>query len=89
MRVIVSGNLPIGCIPLYLSIFKTNISWGNYDEYQCLVELNEFSMYHNKQLKQAIEESKKQHPSVTIVYGDYYNAFMWLLQNAPSLGIPA
>ena len=43
-------------------------------------------MYHNDQLKQALEDLRKENPNVIAVYGDYYNAFLSVYQNAPHLG---
>ena len=72
-------------MPIYLTAFQTNNS-AAYDEHHCLKHLNNFSIYHNDQLKQAIEELKREYPNAVIVYGDYYNAFEWLFHRAPYLG---
>ncbi|KAI8022229.1 Acetylajmalan esterase [Camellia lanceoleosa] len=88
VRVVVPGNFPIGCFPIYLTIFQTNDSTA-YDEHHCLKQFNEFTMYHNNHLQQAIEELKRQYPNAIIVYGDYYNAFWWLLRCARHLGFDA
>ncbi|KAL6964714.1 acetylajmaline esterase [Sarracenia purpurea var. burkii] len=85
VRMIVPGNFPIGCFPIYLTGFQTNNS-AAYDENHCLKNLNNFSMYHNNHLQHSIEELRKEFPNVVIVYGDYYNAFQWLFKNAPFLG---
>ncbi|XVE62240.1 hypothetical protein DITRI_Ditri06bG0102200 [Diplodiscus trichospermus] len=84
-RVVVPGNFPIGCFPIYLTKFQTNDT-AAYDELHCLKELNDFSIYHNDLLQQAIEELKAEHPNVIIVYGNYYNAFLWVLSKANLLG---
>ena len=82
---VVPGNLPIGCLPIYLTIFHTNSS-AHYDEFHCLKGLNNLSVYHNDQLKLAIEDLRIENPNVVIVYGDYYNAFQWVYRNAQHLG---
>ncbi|KAJ6305932.1 hypothetical protein OIU76_003064 [Salix suchowensis] len=84
-RVVVPGNFPIGCFPVYLSQFQPNDT-AAYDEFKCIKGLNSFSSYHNELLKQTVEGLKKQYPDVIIVYGDYYKAFMSIYQNAQSLG---
>ncbi|KAG8651910.1 hypothetical protein MANES_06G034921v8 [Manihot esculenta] len=84
-RVIVPGNFPIGCMPIYLSGFHSNDS-SEYDEFHCLKGLNNFAMYHNEQLQQAIKELQEENPKVNIVYGDYYNAYKWILSKAALLG---
>uniref|UniRef100_A0A2N9H015 SGNH hydrolase-type esterase domain-containing protein n=1 Tax=Fagus sylvatica TaxID=28930 RepID=A0A2N9H015_FAGSY len=87
-RVVVPGNFPIGCSPIYLTAFQTNNS-AAYDEFHCLLGLNDLSMYHNYQLKQAIKDLRKENPNAIIVYGDYYNAFQWVHHHAPLLGFDA
>ncbi|GMJ11825.1 hypothetical protein like AT5G03980 [Hibiscus trionum] len=84
-RLVVPGNFPIGCFPVYLTLFQTDDTTA-YDELHCLIELNKFSIYHNNLLREAIDELKEEHPGVIVVYGDYYNAFLWLLSKADMLG---
>ncbi|XP_019196398.1 PREDICTED: acetylajmalan esterase-like isoform X2 [Ipomoea nil] len=67
-RIIVPGNFPIGCIPMYLTGFQTNEP-SAYDEHHCLRDFNNLSIYHNDLLKQAIQDLQKQHPHVTMIYG--------------------
>ncbi|KAH7543025.1 hypothetical protein FEM48_Zijuj02G0138900 [Ziziphus jujuba var. spinosa] len=88
LKIVVPGNFPIGCFPVYLTDFQTNDS-SAYDEYHCLKELNEFSIYQNDHLKIAIEDLKQKHPNVSILYGDYYNAFQWVYRHASNLGFDA
>ncbi|MGJ2483471.1 SGNH/GDSL hydrolase family protein, partial [Salmonella enterica subsp. enterica serovar Paratyphi A] len=85
VRVVVPGNFPIGCFPIYLTRFKTNNSTA-YDEHKCLKDLNELTKFQNEQLRQGIRELKKEFPNVVITYGDYYKAFEWLYNNADYLG---
>ncbi|KAG8363815.1 hypothetical protein BUALT_Bualt19G0061500 [Buddleja alternifolia] len=82
--IVVPGIFPLGCLPNHLTKFGTNNA-AAYDQYQCLKYLNDLSITHNQQLQRAIEEVKKENPKVTIVYGDFYNAYMALLRNAQRL----
>ncbi|KAL2247714.1 GDSL esterase/lipase At5g03980-like [Sesamum indicum] len=84
-RVVVPGNFPIGCLPIYKTAFHTNKS-AAYDENRCLKQLNDFAMYHNEQLQQAIEKLQQEHPNAIVVYADYYNAYQHLLHFAKSHG---
>ncbi|KAH7847994.1 hypothetical protein Vadar_032551 [Vaccinium darrowii] len=84
-RVVVPGNFPVGCFPIYLTAFQTNNSYA-YDFHHCLEDLNRFSKHHNHKLKKAIRELQIEYPTVAIVYGDYYHAFQWLFLNARFLG---
>ncbi|KAF2317056.1 hypothetical protein GH714_011337 [Hevea brasiliensis] len=78
-------HFPIGCIPIYPTGFHSN-DYSAYNEFHCLKGLNNFSMYHNEQLQQAIEELQEEHLNETIVYADYYNAYKWILRKAALLG---
>ncbi|XP_074268659.1 acetylajmalan esterase-like isoform X1 [Silene latifolia] len=84
-NIVVPGNFPIGCVPIYLVMFRAN-DGSKYDELGCLKEYNEFSMFHNQHLNEAIQDLQHQSPVVAIAYADYYSAMTWLLRHAPSLG---
>ncbi|XP_052192845.1 acetylajmalan esterase-like [Diospyros lotus] len=85
VRVVVPGNFPIGCLPIYLTAFETNAT-AAYDGNHCLKQLNSFASYHNNLLRETIKELKKEFPNVVIVYGDYYHTYKWLLKNVVALG---
>uniref|UniRef100_A0A8R7R3X8 GDSL esterase/lipase n=2 Tax=Triticum urartu TaxID=4572 RepID=A0A8R7R3X8_TRIUA len=84
--VLVPGNFPIGCVPVYLSGNKSYTS-TDYDQYGCLKWFNAFSQMHNQLLKQEITKLKSQNPGVRIIYGDYYGAFMEFVKNPSRNGI--
>ncbi|XP_019056136.1 PREDICTED: acetylajmalan esterase-like [Nelumbo nucifera] len=83
--VIVPGHFPIGCLPIYLTAFRSNDP-AAYDELKCLKGLNNLAMFHNNHLQRALKQLRKVYPDVTIVYADYYTALQWVLSHAPSLG---
>ncbi|KAL8134864.1 GDSL esterase/lipase At5g03980-like [Apium graveolens] len=85
VQVVVPGNFPIGCIPLFLTAFQTTNATA-YDKHQCLKDLNDFAIFQNQYLQQAISILKKENPNTIILYADYYNAFLWLLENCSYLG---
>ena len=60
---------------------------STFDENHCLREYNEFSIYHNRQLRGAIEKLKKENPGVTIVYGNLYHALQRVFSRATYLGM--
>ncbi|KAF8675875.1 hypothetical protein HU200_047368 [Digitaria exilis] len=84
---IVPGNLPIGCIPKYLMIFKSD----KHEDYEphtgCLRWMNEFSQYHNTLLMNELTKLRKLHPGVTIIYADYYGAAMEIFLSPEQYGI--
>uniref|UniRef100_A0A453T3T7 GDSL esterase/lipase n=1 Tax=Aegilops tauschii subsp. strangulata TaxID=200361 RepID=A0A453T3T7_AEGTS len=84
--ILVPGNFPIGCVPVYLRDYKSNTS-TDYDQFGCLKWFNTFSQMHNQLLKQKISMLKSQNPGVKIIYGDYYGAFMEFVKNPLRNGI--
>ncbi|KZV33202.1 acetylajmalan esterase [Dorcoceras hygrometricum] len=81
-RIVVPGLFPMGCGPVLLTKFP-----GPYDEYHCLKPYNDLAKYHNQKLMVAIEEVRREHPNVIIVYADYYAAYLSILRDASKLGL--
>ncbi|GFP96653.1 GDSL esterase/lipase at1g31550 [Phtheirospermum japonicum] len=72
---LVPGNFPIGCVPVYLTQFKALSTGKDYDpKTGCLVWLNKFSRYHNKMLRKELNRIQQLNPHVALIYADYYNA---------------
>lgn len=85
-RVIVPGTIPFGCMPVYLTSFRSSDPKA-YDELGCLKSLNDLSTYHNTYLRKALSLLSKEIPSdAVVVYADYYGAFRSVLRQASSLG---
>ncbi|KAK9705489.1 hypothetical protein RND81_07G060900 [Saponaria officinalis] len=84
-QIVIPGNFPIGCMPIFLTLFKTNDS-NMYDEIKCLKEYNGHAQFYNDQLQQTIIELQKNHSDVTIVYMDYFGVLQEILQHAALLG---
>ncbi|CAL4984425.1 unnamed protein product [Urochloa decumbens] len=84
-QIIIPGNFPIGCSPSYLSLFSTS-GTADLDDRGCLKTYNAFAQHHNEQLQAAIDDLRKANTDVTIIYADYYGAFLHLLDHASILG---
>ncbi|KMT00192.1 hypothetical protein BVRB_1g020080 [Beta vulgaris subsp. vulgaris] len=86
-RVVVPGNFPIGCLPIYLASFETK-DMNQYDDLKCLKGLNEFAKFHNDALKQALREIRAEYAgkNVAVVYADYYSGLRRILYNADAFG---
>ncbi|XP_051203249.1 GDSL esterase/lipase At1g28600-like [Lolium perenne] len=84
---IVPGNLPIGCLPVYLMAYKSDKKEEYEPETGCIRWLNEFSQYHNKILMDELEKLRKLHPNVSIIYADYYAAAMKIFVSPKHFGI--
>ncbi|XP_076922389.1 GDSL esterase/lipase At1g28570-like [Bidens hawaiensis] len=83
---LIPGNLPIGCSPVYLTKY-----YGSGDvEYDnstgCITQLNKFSEYHNELLKIELSQTRESYPEVNIIYADYYNAAMQFFRSPNKYG---
>ncbi|GER45949.1 GDSL-like Lipase/Acylhydrolase superfamily protein [Striga asiatica] len=86
-KLVVPGNFPIGCIPGNKAAFHTDNQTA-YDRYKCLKYLNEFAAYHNQQLQQGIQRlNEQEQPNATILYADFYKAYMFALRYSRTNGI--
>ncbi|KAH1063226.1 hypothetical protein J1N35_028213 [Gossypium stocksii] len=76
VTILVPGNLPIGCSPAYLTYFQGS-DVADYDPLTgCITWLNQFSEFHNEQLQKKLNQIRKLHRNVNIIYADYYNIAM-------------
>ncbi|XP_062209252.1 GDSL esterase/lipase At1g28600-like [Phragmites australis] len=78
--IVVPGNVPMGCIPRYLAMFRS-INPGDYDAAGCLRWLNDFAELHNRALKRVLERIPRDPTTVTVIYGDYYGAVLEITRN--------
>ncbi|KAJ1284299.1 hypothetical protein BS78_03G193700 [Paspalum vaginatum] len=85
-KLVVPGNFPIGCVPLYLSIFPSRKEDYYEEQTGCIKWLNEFAEYHNRMLQEELEKLRNLHPDVTIVYADYYGASLNMFRSPLQFG---
>ncbi|XP_047331877.1 acetylajmalan esterase-like [Impatiens glandulifera] len=86
-RIVVPGNIPIGCRPAYLTLFSNGTNNTNgYDLFGCLRSFNVFVELYNHDLQTALISLQQEFPQAIILYEDFYNAFRSLLLGAPLLG---
>ena len=69
--IVVPGVLPIGCFPIYLSIYGTSNA-ADFDGLGCLKKFNDLSTNHNNQLQAKIAALQRKYPSARIMYADFY-----------------
>ncbi|XP_078153496.1 GDSL esterase/lipase At1g28600-like isoform X2 [Carex rostrata] len=83
---LVPNDLPIGCLPRYLTMFQSEKKEDYDPESGCLKHFNEFAEYHNAMLFKELEKLQLLYPNVTIIYADYYEASMNIFRNPKKLG---
>lgn len=72
MYIVVPGVLPVGCFPIYLTLYQTSNA-GDYDQYGCLKRFNALSTYHNSLLQSKVSSLQSKYPWARIMYADFYS----------------
>ncbi|XP_020406825.1 GDSL esterase/lipase At5g45910 isoform X2 [Zea mays] len=86
--VVVPGVLPIGCFPLYLTLYPGSSKDGDYDEAGCLRSYNNLSSYHNELLRQAVSGLQSKHGGgVRLMYADFYAQVADMVRSPESYGL--
>ncbi|XP_039115761.1 GDSL esterase/lipase At1g28600-like [Dioscorea cayenensis subsp. rotundata] len=83
---LVPGNVALGCIPAYLDLYQSSNPEDYDQETGCIKWLNEFSQFHNLLLHNELELLQQLHPHATIIYADYYESMMAILQSPEQYG---
>ncbi|KAJ3694230.1 hypothetical protein LUZ60_009710 [Juncus effusus] len=84
--IVVPGVLPIGCFPVYLTIFQSS-NPSDYDQTGCLKRFNNLSVYHNSLLNQMISKLRAKYPNARIMYADFYNQVYQMVQSPQNFGL--
>lgn len=87
--IVVPGVLPIGCFPIYLTIYQSSNS-SDYDDLGCLNKFNDLSTYHNTLLKKRVDIIQSRHrKTVRIMYADFYSGVYDMVRNPQNYGTPS
>ncbi|KQK03299.1 GDSL esterase/lipase At5g45910 isoform X2 [Brachypodium distachyon] len=84
--VVVPGVLPIGCFPVYLTLYGGS-NQGDYDGDGCLKRFNDLSGYHNELLRQGISSLQSKYPGARLMYGDFYNHVTQMVRSPSIFGL--
>ncbi|KAF8725552.1 hypothetical protein HU200_020086 [Digitaria exilis] len=77
--VVVPGVLPIGCFPIYLTLYGTS-NGGDYDGDGCLKSYNGLSSYHNALLRRSLASLQRTYPHARIMYADFYSQVVHMIR---------
>nr|CAB3446491.1 unnamed protein product [Digitaria exilis] len=84
--IVVPGVLPIGCFPIYLTIYQSSNS-SDYDDLGCLNKFNDLSTYHNTLLQKRVDIIQSRHrKTARIMYADFYSAVYDMVRNPQNYG---
>ncbi|KAL6850135.1 hypothetical protein ACP4OV_020762 [Aristida adscensionis] len=84
-RVVVPGNVPMGCLPIILTLYASPRA-SDYDEHGCLREINALALDHNALLRSQVQALRARHPLATIAFADYYGPVLAFLQEPAYFG---
>ncbi|GJM85468.1 hypothetical protein PR202_ga01918 [Eleusine coracana subsp. coracana] len=88
VRLVIPGNFPVGCIPIYLAQVNATDPLA-YDADGCLAALNAFAELQNAALVEAVAGLRAAYPGAAIAYADYFGAYLRVLREARALGFDA
>ncbi|KAH9288358.1 hypothetical protein KI387_032475, partial [Taxus chinensis] len=83
-NILVQGIPPLGCSPAVLTLLNPRSS--DLDDNGCLRSYNQLSQNQNSLLQQTVQELSTKYPKVALVYADYYNIAMNILNNPSKNG---
>ncbi|XP_072998542.1 GDSL esterase/lipase At5g45910-like [Typha latifolia] len=84
--IVVPGVLPIGCFPIYLTLFQSS-NQGDTDQAGCMKSFNDLSSYHNSLLRQALANLQSKYSWTRIMYADFYDQYYQMAQSPQSFGL--
>ena len=84
-NVVVPGVLPVGCFPIYLTLYQTSNA-GDYDQYGCLRRFNALSARHNQLLQSKVTSLQGRYPGARIMYADFYSHVYDMVRSPGSYG---
>ncbi|XBH97418.1 hypothetical protein VPH35_127082 [Triticum aestivum] len=85
MYVVIPGVLPVGCFPIYLTLYQTSNA-GDYDQYGCLKRFNALSARHNSLLQSKVSSLQSKYPYAKIMYADFYSHVFDMVKSPTSYG---
>ncbi|AQK80478.1 GDSL esterase/lipase [Zea mays] len=87
-HVVVPGVLPVGCFPIYLTLYRTSNA-GDYDRHGCLRRFNALSARHNALLQRKVSGLRGRYPGARIMYADFYAHVYDMVRRPASYGFSA
>ena len=84
-NVVVPGVLPVGCFPIYLTLYQTSNA-GDYDQYGCLKRFNALSARLNQLLQSKVMSLQGRYPGARIMYADFYSHVYDMVRSPGSYG---
>ncbi|CAM0880402.1 unnamed protein product [Alopecurus aequalis] len=84
--VVVPGQLPMGCIPIMLTLYASPNKTDYDPQTGCLKKYNALAHYHNSVLFEAVYRLRSKYPASKIIYADYYTPVNDFLKKPTKFG---
>ncbi|KAK1693763.1 hypothetical protein QYE76_010460 [Lolium multiflorum] len=84
--VVVPGVLPIGCFPIYITLYGTS-NGADYDGDGCLKSYNDLSSHHNSLLRRSLANLQRTYPHTRIMYADFYSQVIHMIRAPQNFGL--
>lgn len=85
VHVVVPGMLPIGCLPMYLTLYNSSDA-NDYSSIGCLDKFNALTDRHNSLLEQAMQHVQRKYSWTRIRYADFFTPTIQFLTDPTQYG---
>uniref|UniRef100_A0A0A9M190 Uncharacterized protein n=1 Tax=Arundo donax TaxID=35708 RepID=A0A0A9M190_ARUDO len=86
---VVTGMVPAGCAAPILVMFPDADPAGYDPRTGCLKDMNELAIHHNSLLQEALHGLQAEHLDVEIIYTDFFNPVMEMVESPGKFGFEA
>lgn len=86
ITVAVAGQLPTGCVPLFLTLFASSNKLDYESDTKCLKAYNDLATYHNLLLVKELGQLRSKYPHTNIIYTNYYDPVISIVKHPDQFG---
>lgn len=86
ITVAVAGQLPTGCVPLFLTLFASSNKLEYEADTKCLKAYNDLATYHNLLLVKELGRLRGKYPHAIIIYTNYYDPVINIVKHPDHFG---
>lgn len=85
-NVVVPGVPPLGCFPPVLQQFASDDLTDYEPGTGCIKEMNELATYHNTLVQETVQNVRRNHPDVMVVYADFFTPVIEMVESPRKFG---
>ncbi|CAD5176407.1 unnamed protein product [Musa acuminata subsp. malaccensis] len=84
-EIVVPGMLPIGCFPMFLTLYSTS-NTNDYTDIGCLNKFNDLTSYHNSLLRRRLRGLQRRYSWTRIRYADFFDPTIQFITSPTQYG---